>query len=74
MRRFLVVIAVLIATLTTLSAAPADPDQLSGYTRDNAQAERQWEQKFKAITRSGAHSRRHAAAGGASASCWIALR
>ena len=49
MRRFLVVIAVLIATLTTLSAAPADPDQLSGYTRDNAQAERQWEQKFKAI-------------------------
>ena len=48
MRRFLVVSAVLIATLTTLSAAPADPDQLTGYTRDNAQSERQWEQKFRA--------------------------
>jgi len=49
MRRFLVVTAVLIATLTTLSAAPADSDQLPGYTRENAQAERQWEQKFRAM-------------------------
>lgn len=49
MRRFLIVIAILIATFTTLSAAPADYDQLTGYTRDNAQSERQWEQKFKSI-------------------------
>ena len=49
MRRFLIVIAVLIATLTTLSAAPADPDQLTGYTHDHAQSERQWEQKFRAM-------------------------
>src|SRR3954462_1383506 len=49
MRRFLCVTAVLIATLLTLSAAPADSDQLTGFTRDNAQSERQWEQKFRAI-------------------------
>jgi len=49
MRRFLVVLAVLIATIVTLSAAPSDQDQLAGYTRDNAQTERQWEQKFRAL-------------------------
>jgi len=42
-------IAALIVSLTTLSAAPGDPDQLTGYTRENAQSERQWEQKFRAI-------------------------
>ena len=49
MRRLLVVLVILLATLTLLSAAPADPDQLTGFTRENAQAERQWEQKFRAI-------------------------
>jgi len=49
MRRFLVVLAVLTATFTTLSAAPSDANQLSGFTRENAQAERQWEQKFRAM-------------------------
>ncbi|HVZ19139.1 MAG TPA: hypothetical protein VG897_18620, partial [Terriglobales bacterium] len=49
MRRLLCLLTVLIATLVTLSAAPADSDQLTGYTRDNAQSERQWEQKFRTI-------------------------
>jgi N-acetylated-alpha-linked acidic dipeptidase len=49
MRRFVVVAAVLLATLTTLSAAPADQDQLTGYTQENARTQRGWEQKFRAI-------------------------
>jgi N-acetylated-alpha-linked acidic dipeptidase len=49
MRRIAAIFVVLLITLTVLSAAPADPDQLTGYTRENAQAERQWEKKFRAI-------------------------
>ncbi|MGZ6140818.1 MAG: hypothetical protein ACXWLA_09090, partial [Myxococcaceae bacterium] len=33
----------------TITAAPADPNQLTGYTAENSQAERQWEQMFRAI-------------------------
>src|ERR1700742_2302023 len=49
MRRLLIAIIVLLASLTSLAAAPADSDQLTGFTRENAQSEREWEQKFRAI-------------------------
>jgi N-acetylated-alpha-linked acidic dipeptidase len=49
MFRFWLVIVLLSAALTTLSAAPSEPYQLTGYTRDNAQSEREWELKFRAI-------------------------
>ena len=49
MRRFVAVLVVLLAIFPTLSAAPSDSGQLAGYTRDNSQSERQWEQKFRAL-------------------------
>jgi N-acetylated-alpha-linked acidic dipeptidase len=52
MRRLFILVVILVsltATLTTVSAAPADSEQLTGFTRDNAHSERQWEQKFRAI-------------------------
>ncbi|MGZ4787735.1 MAG: transferrin receptor-like dimerization domain-containing protein [Terriglobales bacterium] len=49
MHRFLAAFALILTTVLFLSAAPADTEQLTGYTRENAQAERQWEQKFRAI-------------------------
>jgi N-acetylated-alpha-linked acidic dipeptidase len=49
MRRFAAVLAILLAALVTLSAAPSDSDQLAGYTREHSQSERQWEQKFRAL-------------------------
>jgi N-acetylated-alpha-linked acidic dipeptidase len=49
MRRFAIVSTILLASLTFLSAAPPDSGQLTGFTRENAQSERQWEQKFRAI-------------------------
>jgi len=49
MRRIISVTVVLIATFSVLSAAPSDSTQLAGYTRDNSQSERQWEEKFRVL-------------------------
>jgi N-acetylated-alpha-linked acidic dipeptidase len=49
MRRFLAVLALLAFTFSTLSAAPDEDKPLTGYTRENSQAQRLWEQKFRAL-------------------------
>jgi N-acetylated-alpha-linked acidic dipeptidase len=49
MRRFLTALALIALTFSTLSAAPDEDKPLTGYTREDAQAQRQWEQKFRAL-------------------------
>jgi N-acetylated-alpha-linked acidic dipeptidase len=49
MRRLLAVFIVLVVSILTLSAAPDDDKSLTGYTAENAKAQRQWEQKFRAL-------------------------
>jgi N-acetylated-alpha-linked acidic dipeptidase len=48
-RRSLAVVAVLALSLNLLSAATPDTGTLTGYTAENSQSERQWEQKFRAL-------------------------
>lgn len=49
MRKLFAVLALLSLTFSTLSAAPDTDKPLTGYTRDNSQSQRQWEQKFRAM-------------------------
>ncbi len=49
MRKLCAALALLSLTFSTLSAAPDADKPLTGYTRENSQAQRQWEQKFRAL-------------------------
>jgi N-acetylated-alpha-linked acidic dipeptidase len=49
MRRFLAVVAILASTFLLLSAAPNADKLLTGFTAENSQTERQWEDKFRAL-------------------------
>jgi len=49
MRKFLAVLALFSLTFSTLFAATDADKPLTGYTRENSQGQRQWEQKFRAL-------------------------
>src|SRR5579884_2579203 len=49
MRRTALLMFLVLASLVLLAATADEPQHMSGYSRDDAATERQWEQKFRAI-------------------------